>query len=112
MVIMWRGFLHIRRVLVFINKHVLMSVLNFFVFICGTNIINNKMLFLWPFWNINIFNSKCYKNAVLVGVGSTGFDSGKEKISFYYKLLFSGFLSKQYKHSVRDEKTKQIVKSI
>ncbi len=81
-------------------------------FICGTNIISNHMFFPWPFWNINIFNSKCYKNAVLVGVGVAGFKDGDDKVSFYSKLLFSRFLSKQYKHSVRDERTKRIVESI
>ena len=78
-------------------------------FICGTNIINNKMIFPWPFWNINIFNSRCYENAVLVGVGVTGFDSD-DKVSFYADKLYSSFLSKEYKHSVRDERTKRMYK--
>lgn len=81
-------------------------------FICGTNLLSNKMYIPWHFWNINIFNSKCYKNAVLVGVGCSSFKEGSNNVSLYSKILFSSFLSKKYKHSVRDERTKQIVESI
>ena len=81
-------------------------------FICGTNILNNRMHIPWGFWNVNIFNSRCYENSVLVGVGVSGFAHGKEKVSLYSKLLFSKFLSRKYKHSVRDERTKRVVESI
>lgn len=81
-------------------------------FICGTNIINNKMYIPWPFWNINFFNVGCYKGAVLMGVGVSGFQQGNDRVTWYSKKLFSGFLSKEYKHSVRDERTKRIVESI
>ena len=81
-------------------------------FICGTNILNNKMYIPWPFWNINLFNSRCYQNAVLVGVGITAFPKDSDRVSFYSKLLFSSFLSKEYKHSVRDERTKRVVEAI
>ena len=81
-------------------------------FICGTNIINNKMHIPWPFWNINLFNSRCYQNAVLVGVGITAFPKDSDRVSLYSKMLFSSFLSKEYKHSVRDERTKRIVEAI
>lgn len=80
-------------------------------FICGTNILNNKMLFPWPFWNINIFNSKCNKDSVLVGVGCAGFEKNN-KVNLYSKALYSSILSRKYKHSVRDERTKNIVESI
>ena len=80
-------------------------------FIIGTNIINNHMNSPWPFWNINLFNSKCYKNAVCVGVGSNDFHEDG-KVSFYSKVLFRKILSKDYYHSVRDERTKVILESI
>ena len=80
-------------------------------FICGTNILNNKMMLPWQFWNINIFNSRCYENAVLVGVGCSGFREN-DKMSLYSKMLYSGFLSKKYKHSVRDERTKKLVEFV
>ncbi len=81
-------------------------------FICGTNLLNNRMYIPWPFFNINFFNSGCYKNSVLVGVGASAFPKGSNKVSLYSKLLFSKILSKEYKHSVRDERTKLIVDSI
>lgn len=80
-------------------------------FVLGTNIINNYMLSPWPYWNINILNSKCYKNAVLVGVGSNGI--GKDnKLRWYSKMLYKSILSNKYTHSVRDERTKEILESI
>lgn len=81
-------------------------------FICGTNIINNKMYIPWPFWNINLFNCHCYQNAVLVGVGVSGFPKDDDRISVYSRALFSSFLSRKYKHSVRDERTKRIIEDI
>lgn len=81
-------------------------------FICGTNLLSNKMYIPWHFWNINIFNSKCYNNAVLVGVGISSFKKNNENFSAYSKMLFSNFLSKTYKHSVRDERTKGIVENL
>lgn len=81
-------------------------------FIIGTNIISNHMDSPWPFWNINYFNSKCYKNSVLVGVGSTEFSNNSERMKLYSKKLFLSFLSKKFVHSVRDEKTKRILESI
>lgn len=81
-------------------------------FICGTNILNNKIIHPLSFWNVNIFNCKCYKNSVAVGVGVSGFKPGSDKLSFYSKLLFSKILSKKYIHSARDERTKRIIESI
>lgn len=81
-------------------------------FICGTNIINNHMVSPWPFWNINFFNSRCYKDAVLVGVGVSGFHGSDDKMSTYSKLLFSSFLSKKYIHSTRDKRTQSILTNI
>ncbi len=81
-------------------------------FICGTNLLNNKMHhLLWPFFNVNLFNSKCYQNSVLVGVGVSGFHSDN-KVSAYTKALFSKILSKNYIHSVRDDRSVKIVESI
>ncbi|MBQ7089056.1 MAG: polysaccharide pyruvyl transferase family protein [Clostridia bacterium] len=81
-------------------------------FICGTNLLSNKMYLPWHFWNVNLFNCRCYKDAVLVGVGCSAFPEGSDKPHWYSKLLFSKVLSKKYKHSVRDERTKRIVESI
>lgn len=81
-------------------------------FICGTNIISNKMYIPWPTWNINLFNSRCYENAVLVGAGVAAFPKDSDRVSPYSRLLFSRILSKEFKHSVRDERTKRIVEDI
>jgi len=79
--------------------------------ICGTNLLSNKIYIPWHFWNINFFNSLCYKGSVLVGVGSSAFGED-DKLSFYSKMLFKSILSKKYIHSVRDERTKKIVEKI
>ena len=81
-------------------------------FICGTNIINNRMDIPWSTWNINFANANCYNNSVLVGVGAAGLKDGVDQLSWYPKKLFSSFLSRSYKHSVRDERTKRIVESM
>lgn len=81
-------------------------------FICGTNLLSNKMYIPWHFWNINPLTYHCYKGAVLVGVGCSSFPEGSDKPHWYSKWLFSKFLSKKYKHSVRDEHTKRIVENI
>ena len=81
-------------------------------FICGTNLLSNKMYIPWHFWNVNVFNCRCYEDAVLVGVGCSAFAQGSDKLHWYSKLLFSKILSRRYKHSVRDERTKRIVESI
>ena len=81
-------------------------------FICGTNLLSNKMYIPWHFWNVNVFNCRCYQDSVLVGVGSSSIPAGSDKLHWYSKWLFSKILSKKYKHSVRDERTKRIVESI
>lgn len=79
-------------------------------FICGSNILNNKMIHPWPNWNINIFNVKAHKNAILVGVGSNHFKDNKVKL--YSKILYRSFLSREYIHSTRDEKAKLILEKM
>lgn len=81
-------------------------------FICGTNLLSNKIYLPWHFWNINLLTYHAYKGAVLVGVGSSAFPEGSDKPHWYAKMLYSKFLSKKYKHSVRDERTKRIVENI
>ena len=66
-------------------------------FICGTNLLSNKMYIPWHFWNVNLFNCRCYKGSVLVGVGCSAFPEGSDKPHWYSKKLFSKILSKEYK---------------
>lgn len=78
-------------------------------FIAGTNLLSNNMLRPWPNWNVNIFNYKPYKNAILVGCGSNG---KFKKANLYTKILYKKILSKEYIHSTRDEKTKVFIESL
>lgn len=78
-------------------------------FIAGTNLLSNNMFRPWPNWNVNIFNYKPYKNAILVGCGLNGKFT---KANLYTKLLYKKILSKEYIHSTRDENTKNFLESI
>lgn len=78
-------------------------------FISGTNLLKMNMFKKAPLWNINIFNYMPLTNAVLVGVGRAG---KTEELNWYTKLLYKKVLSKEYIHSVRDEKTKQILEDM
>jgi hypothetical protein len=78
-------------------------------FVCGSNLLYTNMLRPWPNWNINIFNSKPIKGSILLGVGC-GVNS--KTINFYTRKLYSSVLSKEYIHSVRDDKTKKILEEI
>ncbi|MNI15088.1 Polysaccharide pyruvyl transferase [compost metagenome] len=67
-----------------------------------------NMLTHWPQWNINIFNYGPLKGSILVGVGA-----GKgNKLNGYTKMLYNKVLSHDYIHSVRDERTKQILEGM
>lgn len=78
-------------------------------FIGGTNIINGNMLRIQPTWNINIFNYHCYKNTILMGAGS---NKNIDSINQYTRTLLGRILSRNYIHSVRDEKTKNVLASL
>lgn len=78
-------------------------------FVCGSNLLYTNMLRPWPNWNINIFNSKPIRGSILLGVGC-GVNS--KKLNFYTKKLYTSVLSKEYVHSVRDDKTKSILENI
>lgn len=78
-------------------------------FILGTNLLTYDNLHPWPNWNVNIFNYRPYKDAVLVGVGSA---PSTPKINAYTKYLYKKILSHDYIHSTRDERTKELLESI
>ncbi len=78
-------------------------------FICGTNIIKYSLLRLAPDWNINYFNCKYYKNSIAIGCGS---DTNAKKMDIYTKAMYKKIFSKEYIHSVRDERTKRLLESI
>lgn len=77
-------------------------------FVGGSNLLTTNMLTHFPQWNINIFNCGPLKNSVLVGVGA-----GKgNKVNSYTKMLYKKVLSKEYIHSVRDERTKKLMEEM
>lgn len=78
-------------------------------FLCGTNLFKYSLLRLSPDWNINIFNCKYYKNSIALGCG---IDVNAKKVDMYTKLIYQKILSKQYIHSVRDEKTREFLESL
>ncbi|MBR1875327.1 polysaccharide pyruvyl transferase family protein [Candidatus Saccharibacteria bacterium] len=78
-------------------------------FLAGTNILSANMLRPWPNWNVNIFKSRPYKGVILVGAGMNG---TRKKPNLYTKILLKKILSKDFIHSVRDERTKIFLESL
>ncbi len=78
-------------------------------FVCGTNLLYTNMVRPWANWNINIFNARPLKGSILLGVGS-GINS--KNINFYTKKLYQTVLSHEHIHSVRDDKTKEMLERL
>lgn len=78
-------------------------------FICGANTYKNSLFRICPDWNINYFNCKYYKNSISIGVGM---DMNSKKMDLYTKLIYKKILSKDYIHSVRDERTKKMLEGL
>ena len=77
-------------------------------FVGGTNLLTMNMLTHFPQWNINYFNYGPLAGSILVGVGA-----GKgSSMNFYTRKMYSKVLSKDYVHSVRDERTKNHIESL
>ena len=81
-----------------------------FKFACGTNLLIPHLLTHYPQWNINLFNYQPLKGTVLLGVGA---GSGAEgSIERYTKMVYNKMLSKDYYHSLRDERSKKYVERL
>lgn len=78
-------------------------------FLCGTNALYTNMLRPLPSWNINIFNCGMVKNTICLG---TGLGVNSNKVNLYTKLLYKKVLSRDFIHSVRDEKTKKFLQKL
>lgn len=77
-------------------------------FVGGSNLLTVDMLTHFPQWNINIFNYGPLAGSVLVGVGA-----GKgDRFNKYTRALYKKVLSQKYIHSVRDERTKDMLEDI
>ena len=71
-------------------------------FICGTNIVKNTLLRFARDWSINQVNACLYKGAVLLGCGR---ELNKKHVDVYTKTLYRKVFSKEFVHSVRDQRT-------
>lgn len=80
-----------------------------FAFLCGTNLIAQRITSRWNQWNIQEGDLSVLENKVIaVGVGSApGFDSLSRRASRLYSTAFS----RDYVHSARDERTKRLLES-
>lgn len=76
-------------------------------FVCGTNLLGGKMLNRTNQWDIHLFNSRPLTNAVLVGVGAE-----EERADFYTTRLYKKILSREYIHSVRNQKAYDMLTAI
>jgi len=109
------------------KSHIMKKMVNSdYKFIIGTNLLDSTRLGYDRNWKLSFLNKRIFKGSVLVGVGSC--DSsiqnrilnkiGAErknknyKFNLFAKLLYKHTLSKDYYHSVRDEKTKTLLESI
>ncbi len=79
-------------------------------FICGTNLLMDDLISPRPQFMLNYANKSLYYNAVMVGVGRVSdYNSFKNSYTVgLYRKVFSG----RYLHSVRDEETKNVLKTI
>lgn len=78
-------------------------------FICGSNLLWKNLFIFRPTFNVNLFNSKIYRNSILLGVGT---NSSKKKVNWYTKKIYNNILSKEFIHSVRDETTKEMLEEM
>ena len=79
-------------------------------FLCGTNIFKTNLFKLSSDFNIGMFDIANYKNCIAIGCGSTVGSSNK--INWYTRCIYKGILSKQYIHSARDERTKEMLEGL
>lgn len=80
-----------------------------FKFLCGTNLIKTSLLRLSPDWSLTLSSCPYYKNSIAIGIGS---DNNSRFCDPYTKTIYKNIFSKNYIHSVRDEKTKFFLESI
>lgn len=78
-------------------------------FLCGTNALYTNMLRPRPAWNINLLNSSLARNTICIG---TGVGINSKLPNLYTRMLYKRVLSKEYIHSVRDEKTKEFLEEL
>lgn len=78
-------------------------------FVLGSNLLKSTFFGLKRQWDINLKLSKIIGPCILVGAGWWQYGN---KPNLYTKTLLKTILSKDYIHSVRDEYTEQVLKSM
>ncbi|MFT4232859.1 MAG: polysaccharide pyruvyl transferase family protein, partial [Leucobacter sp.] len=63
-------------------------------------------------WNINLSTARLYANSVCVGAGRAITRASEGRPNLYTRKIFERALSKEYAHSVRDEKSKDYLESL
>ena len=80
-------------------------------FCCGTDLLQESMDVRIPQWNIGKENSDVLSNVVLLGVGSS-LNNVNDHFDEYTAELLRKVLSTDIVHSVRDEKSKEMLAEI
>lgn len=78
-------------------------------FIMGTNLLSYDIFNTRRQWQIGLLTWPLYKNSILAGVGTT---QSKRRLTLYSRFIYKRILSKDYIHSVRDEESCELLKSI
>lgn len=81
-------------------------------FIGGTNILKGNLFKIDRGWNVNLSTARLYSNAVCIGAGRAITKVSDSRPNLYTRKVFERALSKEYAHSVRDEKTKDYLQSL
>ena len=74
----------------------------------SANLLAHNMKYKKTTWNINTRDTKYFGDTILLGVGT---DPSDEPVNAYTRKLYQQVLSSKYKHSVRDERTKQMLEN-
>lgn len=80
-----------------------------FKFVLGSNLLKSTFCGFKRQWDISLKTSRLVAPCILVGVGWWQYGN---KMNLYTETLLKKVLSKQYTHSVRDEYTENMLKSI
>ncbi len=80
-----------------------------FKFVCGSNLLKGNMNGIFRQWDINVLSAKTLKGSILVGAGWWQYNDNP---NLYSKLFYNTVLNKEFYHSVKDEYTKEMLKSI
>lgn len=78
-------------------------------FICGTNLLTEDLDRMFPVWMLKQYNKRLYKDVILIGAGKhTAYELPNE----YTQSIYKEVLNKNFKHSVRDNATKNVLEKM